>query len=44
MSVSALARAASASRTWFYRHFSSPEDLAIHAASSRRADRRRLFW
>ncbi|MGO9220380.1 MAG: TetR/AcrR family transcriptional regulator [Streptosporangiaceae bacterium] len=33
MSVSALARAAGVNRTSFYSHFSSPEDLAIHALS-----------
>jgi AcrR family transcriptional regulator len=33
MSVSALARAAGVNRTSFYGHFSSPEDLAIHAIS-----------
>lgn len=33
MSVSALARAAGVNRTSFYEHFSSPEDLAIHALS-----------
>lgn len=33
MSVSALARAAGVNRTSFYGHFSSPEDLAIHALS-----------
>lgn len=31
MSVSALTRAAGVNRTSFYSHFSSPEDLAIHA-------------
>ena len=31
MSVSALTRAAGVNRTSFYAHFSSPEDLAIHA-------------
>jgi len=33
MSVSALTRAAGVNRTSFYGHFSSPEDLAIHAIS-----------
>ena len=33
MSVSALTRAAGVNRTSFYSHFSSPEDLAIHALS-----------
>lgn len=33
MSVSALTRAAGVNRTSFYGHFSSPEDLAIHALS-----------
>jgi AcrR family transcriptional regulator len=33
MTVSALARAAGVNRTSFYEHFSSPEDLAIHALS-----------
>jgi AcrR family transcriptional regulator len=33
MSVSGLARAAGVNRTSFYEHFSSPEDLAIHALS-----------
>ena len=31
MSVASLARAAGVNRTSFYSHFSSPEDLAIHA-------------
>jgi AcrR family transcriptional regulator len=33
MSVAALTRAAGVNRTSFYSHFSSPEDLAIHALS-----------
>jgi Bacterial regulatory proteins, tetR family len=33
LSVSSLARAAGINRTSFYSHFSSPEDLAIHALS-----------
>lgn len=33
MSVSALTQAAGVNRTSFYSHFSSPEDLAIHALS-----------
>ena len=33
MSVAALTRAAGINRTLFYSHFSSPEDLAIHALS-----------
>src|ERR1700729_2080914 len=33
MSVSSLAQAAGVNRTSFYSHFSSPEDLAIHALS-----------
>src|ERR1700759_4131713 len=33
MSVSSLSRAAGINRTSFYSHFSSPEDLAIHALS-----------
>ena len=33
MSVSSLTRAAGVNRTSFYSHFSSPEDLAIHALS-----------
>jgi AcrR family transcriptional regulator len=33
MSVAALTRAAGINRTSFYSHFSSPEDLAIHALS-----------
>jgi AcrR family transcriptional regulator len=33
MSVASLARAAGINRTSFYSHFSSPEDLAIHALS-----------
>ena len=33
MTVSALTRAAGVNRTSFYGHFSSPEDLAIHALS-----------
>jgi len=33
LSVAALTRAAGVNRTSFYSHFSSPEDLAIHALS-----------
>jgi AcrR family transcriptional regulator len=33
MSVASLTRAAGVNRTSFYSHFSSPEDLAIHALS-----------
>src|SRR6202012_1172117 len=33
MTVSALTRGAGVNRTSFYGHFSSPEDLAIHALS-----------
>ena len=33
MTVSALTRAAGVNRTSFYKHFASPEDLAIHALS-----------
>jgi AcrR family transcriptional regulator len=33
MSVAALARSAGVNRTSFYEHFSSPEDLAVHALS-----------